>query len=71
MPSDWEELYLQTVMEVNRQKVQERIAATRRAIARELKNLENDSQDHPERLKMEKALKALETLEADTKNWKP
>jgi hypothetical protein len=65
----WEETYLQTILEVNGQKMQERIAATRKAIAGRLRNLEHDSDHHTERHKMERALTALKTLEAETRNW--
>jgi hypothetical protein len=65
----WEKRYLQTILEVNGQKMQERIAMTRQAIAGRLQDLEHDSDHHTERHKMEKALNALETLEAETRNW--
>ena len=67
----WEKRYLQTILEVNGQKMQERIAMTRQAIAGRLRDLEHDSDHHTERHKMEKALNALETLEAETRNWQP
>jgi hypothetical protein len=63
--SNWEDLYLQAVLEVSGQKIPQRIATTREAIAGRLRNLEHDSDQHMERQKMEKALAALETLEAE------
>jgi hypothetical protein len=42
----WEELYLQTILEVNGQKMQKRITATRNAIAGRLRDLEHDSDHH-------------------------
>jgi predicted ATPase with chaperone activity len=65
----WKETYFQTILEVNGQKMQERIAATREAIAGRLRNLEHDSNHHMERHKMEKALTTLKTLQAETRNW--
>ena len=67
--NNWENLYLQTVLEVSGQKMPERIAATRKAITGRLRNLEHDSDHHTERHEMEKALTALKTLEAETRNW--
>ena len=70
MPEDnWEDLYLQTALEVVGQKMPERIAATREAIAGRLRSLEHDSDHHLERHKMEAALTALKTLAAETRNW--
>jgi hypothetical protein len=65
----WEDRYLQTILEVNGQKMQERIADTRKAIAGRLRDLEHDSDHHSERHQIEKALHALETLEVETRNW--
>jgi hypothetical protein len=65
----WEKRYLQTILEVNGQKMQERIAMTRQAIGGRLRDLEHDSDHHTERHRMETVLKALETLEAETRNW--
>jgi hypothetical protein len=70
MPTNgWEELYLQTVVEVDRQKIQESINATRQAIAERLKESGQNSADDSERQRIEKALKALDTLEGEIKNW--
>jgi hypothetical protein len=65
----WEDRYFQTILEVNGQKMPERIARTRAAIAGRLRDLEHDSDHHSERHQIEKALHALETLEVETKNW--
>jgi hypothetical protein len=67
--TDWEEVYLQTVLETDAQKIQERVATARQAIAGRLRNLEGDSDHHAERHRMETALNALKTLEAETRNW--
>jgi hypothetical protein len=58
-----------TILEVNGQKMQGRIAMTRQPIAGRLRDLEHDSERHTERHQMEKVLNALETLEAETRNW--
>ena len=65
----WKERYMQTILEVNGQKMPERITATRAAIAGRLHDLEHDSDHHAERHEIEKALKALSELEVETRNW--
>jgi hypothetical protein len=67
--SNWEELYLQTVLEVNAQKMPARIAATRSAIAERLRNLEPASAHLRERQEIDKAFKALQVLEVETRSW--
>jgi hypothetical protein len=57
----WEELYHQAVLELDFQK----IAATRDAIAGRLRDLENNSDHHSERHRIEDALHALVLLERD------
>ena len=59
----WKERYMQTILEVNGQKMPERIAATRRAIAGRLRDLEHDSDHRTERTRMEAALRALSLFE--------
>lgn len=64
MPGDnenWEELYRQAVRELDFQK----IVATRDAIAGRLRDLENNSDHHSERHRIEDALHALMVLERD------
>jgi hypothetical protein len=65
--SEWEDLYLQTVVEVNGQRMGERIEATRKAIARRLEEMGQNGDDS-ERQRMKKALNALDTLEVEAKN---
>jgi hypothetical protein len=67
--ASWEERYLQTIVEVNGQKMPERIAATRAAIAGRLRDLEHDSDHHAERHQIENALRALSQLEVETQQW--
>lgn len=62
----WKERYMQTILEVNGQKMPERITATRAAIAGRLHDLEHDSDHHAERQQIENALKALSMLEIET-----
>ena len=65
----WEEKYMQTVQEVSAEKMPERIAATRQAIAERLRDLEQSNDHHVERQEIEKALKALSMLEEEVKEW--
>jgi hypothetical protein len=72
MPAEntsWEERYLQTILEVNGQKMAERISATRAAIAGRLHDLEHDSDHHAERHQIENALRALSQLEVQVQQW--
>jgi hypothetical protein len=66
----WEERYMQTILEVNGQKMPERITATRQAIAGRLRDLEHDSDHHGERSRMDAALRALSMLEGEVQHWK-
>jgi GTP1/Obg family GTP-binding protein len=63
----WQELYMQTILEVNATKMPERIAATRQAIFGRLRDLEHDSDHHAERHKMQDALNALSAFETETR----
>jgi hypothetical protein len=65
----WKERYMQTILEVDGQKMPERITATRQAIAGRLQDLEHDSDHHAERLQIENALRALSQLEAEAQQW--
>jgi uncharacterized protein YbcC (UPF0753/DUF2309 family) len=67
--SSWEDRYMQTILEVNGQKMPERITATRQAISGRLHDLEHDSDHHAERQQIENALRALSVLEVETKQW--
>ena len=72
MPAEntsWEERYLQTILEVNGQKMAERISATRAAIAGRLHDLEHDSDHHAERHQIENALRALSQIEVRVQQW--
>jgi|HubBroStandDraft_5_1064220.scaffolds.fasta_scaffold418485_2 hypothetical protein len=65
----WEDWYMQTILEVNGQKMPQRINATRQAIAGRLHDLEHDSDHHAERQEIEKALRALSMLACDVQDW--
>ena len=65
----WEDWYMQTILEVNGQKMPQRINATRQAIAGRLHDLEHDSDHHAERHQIESALRALSMLEDEVKEW--
>jgi len=65
----WQQLYEQAVMEGDPQKIPERIADTREAIAGRLRDLEHDSDHHSERRRIEDALYALTVLEREMKGW--
>jgi hypothetical protein len=65
----WEDWYMQTILEVNGQKMPGRISATRHAIAGRLHDLEHDSDHHAERHQIESALRALSMLEDEVKEW--
>jgi hypothetical protein len=67
--TNWEELYLLAALEVDSQKIQGRIDATRAAIAERLRHLEPASEHLKERQDVEKCLKAMELLEAETGEW--
>ena len=65
----WQQLFEQAVMEGDPQKIPERIADTREAIAGRLRDLEHDSDHHSERHRIEDALFALAVLEREMKGW--
>ena len=67
--ASWEERYMQTILEVDGQKMPQRITATRQAIAGRLQDLEHDSDHHAERHQIENALRALSQLEAEAQQW--
>src|SRR5450755_5058757 len=67
--SSWEDRYMQTIQEVNGQKMPERITATRQAISGRLHDLEHDSDHHAEGHQIENALRALSVLEVETQQW--
>ena len=65
----WEEEYLRAALEVDGQKMPERIIAAREAVVGRLKDLEGSSDHHAERQEMQSALAALTNLEDETHIW--
>ena len=65
----WMEAYLRAALEVDGQKMPQRIVMAREAVAGRLKNLEGDSDHHAERHDMESALAALAILEDEARTW--
>lgn len=66
---DWEEAYRLAVLEVDGQKMPERISAARKAIAGRLREIEGESDHRGERERLEHALHALKVLTTETKAW--
>jgi hypothetical protein len=65
----WMEAYLRAALEVDGQKMPQRIVMAREAVAGRLKNLEGDSDHHAERHEMQSALAALTILEDEARIW--
>ena len=65
----WEEEYLRAALEVDGQKMPQRIVAAREAVVGRLKDLEGNSDHHAERHEMQSALDALTNLEDETRTW--
>jgi hypothetical protein len=65
----WVEAYLRAALEVDGQKMPERIVVAREAVAGRLKDLEGNRDHHAERHEMQSALAALTSLEDETGIW--
>lgn len=65
----WEEVYYRAVLEVDRQKMPERIVVARQAIEGRLQGLIGDPDHHAERHQIEDALRALAVLEREAQAW--
>jgi hypothetical protein len=65
----WEEAYIQAALEVDKVKMIERLAAARQAIMQQLQDVQHSDEHHLERKRMKIALKNLDALEAESKNW--
>jgi hypothetical protein len=65
----WMETYLRAALEVDGQKMPQRIISAREAVAGRLKSLEGNSDHHAERHDMESALAALAILEDEARTW--
>jgi hypothetical protein len=66
---NWEETYRLAVLEVDGQKMPERISAARKAITGRLREIEGNSDHREERAKLEHALHALKVLTTETEAW--
>ena len=66
---NWEAAYHRAVLEVDRQRMPERIVAARQAITDRLQGLYGDPDHYGERQQIEDALRALSVLEAEVRNW--
>jgi hypothetical protein len=66
---NWEESYRLAALEVDGQKMPERISAARKAIAGRLREIEGNSDHREERVKLEHALHALKELSTETEEW--
>jgi hypothetical protein len=65
----WVEAYLRAALEVDGQKMPNRIVAARESVAGRLKDLEGNSDHHAERHEMQSALAVLTSLEDETRIW--
>jgi hypothetical protein len=65
----WTEAYIRAALEVDVQKMPDRIVAARDAVAGRLKDLEGNSDHHAERHEIQAALAALTGLEIETRMW--
>ena len=61
----WFEVYKAAMLELDPQKLPERIVAAREAVRLRLKDIEGDSDHHAERHQIEDALLSLRTLERE------
>ena len=65
----WVEAYLRAALEVDGQKMPNRIVGARESVAERLKDLEGNSDHHAERHEMQSALAVLTSLEDETRIW--
>jgi hypothetical protein len=65
----WNQAYIRAALEVDVQKMPDRIVAARDAVAGRLKDLEGDSDHHAERHEIQTALAALTCLELEASIW--
>ena len=61
----WFEVYKAAMLEIDPQKLPERVVAAREAILLRLKNIEGDADHHAERQQIDDALSGLRTLERE------
>lgn len=68
MTDNWEQVYIQAALEVDKAKMPERLSAARRAIQGRLQDFVQTS-DHDERKRIKIALKNLNALEIESQTW--
>lgn len=66
---NWEQVYRLAVLEVDGQKMPERISAARQSIAERLRAIEGDTDHHGERERIDEALRALKRLTTESQGW--
>jgi len=67
---NWEETYRLAVLEVDGQKMPERISTAREAITGRLREIEGNSDHREERGRLEHALRGLKLLTTETEAWR-
>jgi hypothetical protein len=67
--ANWADMYRMAVTETDVDKVPARIAAVRHAIARRLQELRTESDHCAERQVIENALRAMQVLETESRDW--
>ena len=65
----WEEFYRLAALEVDGKKMPERVAAARETIRERLDALSRNGNHHEDRRRLTNALKTLDVLETDARNW--
>jgi hypothetical protein len=65
----WEGAYIQAALEVDKLKMGARVSEARKAILRQLEGSQHSAEHRPEKRRMEIALKNLDALERESRNW--
>ena len=66
---NWQEVYRVALLEVNGQRMPERISAAHKAIAERLREIEASSDHQAERVRIGDALRALSVLTTESQTW--
>jgi hypothetical protein len=67
---NWEEFYRLAALEVDGQKMSDRISTARKAITRRLGEIDGENDHQEERKRLEHALDTLKALTTETQAWK-
>jgi hypothetical protein len=70
-PASWKDLYLQTVLESDREKLTGLVQATEHAIALRAQKLLNSADHHEERDEMAVAYASLLSIKTNKLGWRP